>query len=241
MPSQLPEHAVASLLKQCFVIPRCQAPRLCRQTFSSSFTRPQQGTWAGPGTPRAEALCLERQQRCYYTQDRAADKNEYHRQTSSSGLSVALRQDFQSPIVAKQQSRSYSQGRQPQGTRRIAVLGGGITGLTSAHYLARELPNAQITIYESGNKLGGWLRSKYVDIGNGRILFEQGPRTLRPTTASAIVTLEMVCKIHWFFQSFFQLVLIPPRSRILASKTNSSSRRKHPTQRQIASYTTQII
>jgi oxygen-dependent protoporphyrinogen oxidase len=72
------------------------------------------------------------------------------------------------------------------------VLGGGITGLAAAHYLSKELPSAQITIYEGSERLGGWLNSKQVELGNGHITVEQGPRTLRPNTPAAFVTLEMV-------------------------------------------------
>jgi protoporphyrinogen/coproporphyrinogen III oxidase len=77
----------------------------------------------------------------------------------------------------------------------IAILGGGITGLSAAHYLTRELPTAKITIYEGSERLGGWLQSKSVDVGNGKVVFESGPRTLRPSTAAGLVTVEMVCSI----------------------------------------------
>lgn len=75
---------------------------------------------------------------------------------------------------------------------RIAVIGGGITGLTSAHYITREMPHAKVTIYEAGSRVGGWLQSEYVDVEGGKILLEKGPRTLRPNTDAALVTLDMV-------------------------------------------------
>ncbi|KAL8727781.1 MAG: hypothetical protein Q9166_005836 [cf. Caloplaca sp. 2 TL-2023] len=74
----------------------------------------------------------------------------------------------------------------------VAVLGGGITGLASAYYLAQQLPNAQITLFESSSRLGGWLHSEQVDVGNGKILFEQGPRTLRPSRPNGWVTLDLI-------------------------------------------------
>ncbi|KAL9587051.1 MAG: hypothetical protein Q9212_000503 [Teloschistes hypoglaucus] len=52
------------------------------------------------------------------------------------------------------------------GINNIAVLGGGITGLASALYLAQRLPRAQITLFEGSSRLGGWLRSTQVDITN---------------------------------------------------------------------------
>jgi oxygen-dependent protoporphyrinogen oxidase len=75
------------------------------------------------------------------------------------------------------------------------VLGGGITGLSTAYYLTKELPNAKITVYEGSERIGGWLSSKYVDVGNVRILFEQGPRTLRPHGPAALVTVDMASLI----------------------------------------------
>lgn len=80
----------------------------------------------------------------------------------------------------------------------FAILGGGVTGLSTAYYLLRYLPQAKITIYEAGQKLGGWLRSTKVDVGDGEIIFEQGPRTLRSSSANGHVTVQMVgCLCHY--------------------------------------------
>lgn len=70
---------------------------------------------------------------------------------------------------------------QPSGQDNIAVIGGGITGLASAYYLTKELPRAKITIYEASDRIGGWLSSKRVPVKDGTVLFEAGPRTLRPS------------------------------------------------------------
>ena len=78
--------------------------------------------------------------------------------------------------------------------KEIAILGGGVTGLASALYLSKELPEASITLYEASERLGGWVRTKYMDVGNGSVVFEQGPRSLRPQTISGLVTLELVLK-----------------------------------------------
>lgn len=75
----------------------------------------------------------------------------------------------------------------------IAVLGGGITGLASAYFLTRQLPEARITLFESTSRLGGWLRSKKVDVGHGNVVFEQGPRNLRPNVPNGLMTLDLVC------------------------------------------------
>ena len=62
----------------------------------------------------------------------------------------------------------------------VAVLGGGITGLTTAYYLAQTLPpRAKITVYEGDKRVGGWIRSEHVDTGDGENkLFERGPRMI---------------------------------------------------------------
>lgn len=63
--------------------------------------------------------------------------------------------------------------------KKVAVLGGGITGLATAFNLSRDLPNSQITIFESSSRLGGWLDSEKVEVDGGHVVFEWGPRTLR--------------------------------------------------------------
>ncbi|KAK8027840.1 protoporphyrinogen oxidase [Apiospora marii] len=64
--------------------------------------------------------------------------------------------------------------------RRIAVLGGGITGLTAAHYLARHAKNVHITLYEGSDHLGGWIKGEVAQTADGdEILLQQGPRMLR--------------------------------------------------------------
>ena len=74
----------------------------------------------------------------------------------------------------------------------IAVLGGGITGLATAYYITKSLPNAKVTLYEASSRLGGWLNSQSVDVGTGKVVFEQGPRTLRPTIPNGWITLDLV-------------------------------------------------
>ncbi|KAF1808997.1 Protoporphyrinogen oxidase [Eremomyces bilateralis CBS 781.70] len=73
--------------------------------------------------------------------------------------------------------RHYSESNGPN----IAILGGGITGLSTAFYLREALPSSKITIYEGSDRVGGWIRSTAKGIGSGDVIFEHGPRTLRPT------------------------------------------------------------
>jgi len=66
-----------------------------------------------------------------------------------------------------------------------------VTGLASAYYLTKELPKAKITVYEASDRIGGWLSSKRVPVKDGTILFEAGPRTLRPA-ANGVLSARLV-------------------------------------------------
>lgn len=73
----------------------------------------------------------------------------------------------------------------------IAVLGGGITGLTAAYDLSRAFPSIPITLYESAPQVGGWVSSVRVPVEKGTVIFESGPRTLRPHTVNGMLTLQL--------------------------------------------------
>lgn len=47
--------------------------------------------------------------------------------------------------------------------RSVLVVGGGISGLSAAHAVYREDPDARVTILEAGERLGGCLRSSTLD------------------------------------------------------------------------------
>lgn len=70
--------------------------------------------------------------------------------------------------TSKEQEKSY------------AVLGGGVTGLSAAYFLRRKFPHARVTVYEASKRLGGWVDSETVQVDGGKVLFEWGPRSLRP-------------------------------------------------------------
>ncbi|TFY70988.1 hypothetical protein EVG20_g2019 [Dentipellis fragilis] len=85
-------------------------------------------------------------------------------------------------------------------TPHIAILGGGVTGLSAAFHLARLHPNARITLLEKQPRLGGWLRSERVEVEDvdGRkasILLETGPRTFR-ANAKPVVELVNLLKLQ---------------------------------------------
>ncbi|KAL7315995.1 oxygen-dependent protoporphyrinogen oxidase [Mucor circinelloides] len=88
----------------------------------------------------------------------------------------------------------------------IAVLGGGISGLSAAYYLARLAPaSTKIVLIEGKDRLGGWIHSRRVAPGKysrdkvpqlsnekDSILFEAGPRSLRPEGPNGAILLEMI-------------------------------------------------
>lgn len=89
--------------------------------------------------------------------------------------------------------RNYASSTSAGPRQNIAILGSGITGLTAAYYLSK-LPNPpHVTVYEKAPRVGGWLNSKYVDVEGGKVLFEQGPRSLRPAMPRGIHAGALVC------------------------------------------------
>ncbi|KAK3310149.1 uncharacterized protein B0T15DRAFT_506848 [Chaetomium strumarium] len=103
---------------------------------------------------------------------------------------------FASPLSVILASGSHSQGRRhyatgkDQGPRSIAVLGGGLTGLTTAWYLTRNLPQAKITIYEANDRLGGWVDTTKVKVRTpdgteGTVHFEHAARMVKPQTGGS--------------------------------------------------------
>lgn len=59
---------------------------------------------------------------------------------------------------------------------KIAILGGGISGLSAAYYLNKKWgSNVQLSLFESQNRLGGWIQTVEKD----GFLFELGPHSLR--------------------------------------------------------------
>lgn len=86
--------------------------------------------------------------------------------------------------------QSTSTSRRPD--KRVAVIGGGITGLTTAFHLASQ-HSTKVVLYEKSNTLGGWMQSDTVDIDSGKVVFDYGPRTLMGGLPDAMATVELVC------------------------------------------------
>lgn len=185
MPSRLPEHALVTLLRQCFVTPTCQLPRRYSQVALPSSR--STGT-ARAYQPRQRSPAIREQNRGYHTHN-----GQFNVSRASSTTSFGFSGYAENSLQARRRKSTTRTLEQPrEGEISIAVLGGGVSGLASAHYLTRELPHAKITIYEESDRLGGWLNSRQVNVKQGDIVFEQGPRSLRPNTPASLVTLDMV-------------------------------------------------
>ncbi|KAJ4315451.1 oxygen-dependent protoporphyrinogen oxidase [Neodidymelliopsis sp. IMI 364377] len=106
-------------------------------------------------------------------------------------LESTLRARALRPLLSSQCTHLRFSSTSAAHPERIAVLGGGIAGLSTAYFTSKEFPNSKITIYESGNEAGGWLKSKRVEVPGGHVLFETGPRTLRNATVTAHLIEEL--------------------------------------------------
>ncbi|KAM0787852.1 hypothetical protein ACM66B_003905 [Microbotryomycetes sp. NB124-2] len=126
------------------------------------------------------------------------------RPRSTTSLSLWTRYSGPKPIIvpASQRhictSRTHSQAHEPP-ERTVAVIGGGLSGLASAYYVIKGLPSTlrrstSVVVYEKSSRLGGWCHSVDMDPqkeGPGRIVFETGPRSIRPSGAAGWLTIDM--------------------------------------------------
>ncbi|KAB5551117.1 hypothetical protein GE09DRAFT_1190076 [Coniochaeta sp. 2T2.1] len=69
--------------------------------------------------------------------------------------------------------------------KHVAVIGGGLTGLSTAWFLTKFMPEAKVTIYEGSGRVGGWIdtEERPVEVPGGKqgvIRFERGARMVQP-------------------------------------------------------------
>jgi hypothetical protein len=82
----------------------------------------------------------------------------------------------------------------------LAIVGGGLSGLSSAYYFIQTLTPAlrkacKVVVFEKQGRTGGWCRSLDVPLQEGEkgnMVFETGPRSIRPAGLQGWLTLEMV-------------------------------------------------
>ena len=71
----------------------------------------------------------------------------------------------------------------------LCVLGGGIAGLSAAHYALRNPAVKRVVVLESSSRLGGWIKTTRNTDG---VLYEKGPRTIRPAGLQGANTLALI-------------------------------------------------
>lgn len=108
--------------------------------------------------------------------------------TTGSALPTRPRWLEANSIPLSRNRRSYATASGSELPSDIAVLGGGLTGLTTAYYLTRFNPEAKITIYESQARVGGWIDTEKVQVttlagSDETISFERGARVVSPQTS----------------------------------------------------------
>jgi oxygen-dependent protoporphyrinogen oxidase len=68
---------------------------------------------------------------------------------------------------------------------RVLILGGGISGLSSAWFILKKYPEAEVTLLEKEPRLGGCIDTKQ----QGNFLFEMGPRTFQRSRCPELLAL----------------------------------------------------
>ncbi|PKY03097.1 putative protoporphyrinogen oxidase [Aspergillus campestris IBT 28561] len=76
-----------------------------------------------------------------------------------------------------------------------AVIGAGITGLTTAHRLSKDPNCSHITVYEKSPGVGGSMKSEIMAVDGGNVIFEQGPRTLRATVPGGLPLMDLLFEL----------------------------------------------
>ncbi|SPQ18121.1 2957ed3d-b889-4060-818b-25abf414d309 [Thermothielavioides terrestris] len=122
---------------------------------------------------------------------RAGAKRRFPRGSFSFGRSSPDADAGNASASAATRRRYATAANKGQPPRSIAVLGGGLTGLTTAWHLTRALPHARITLYEASDRLGGWIDTSTVNLRNrygqeGPVHFERAARMVRPQTGGRV-------------------------------------------------------
>jgi oxygen-dependent protoporphyrinogen oxidase len=142
------------------------------------------------------------------------------------------------PLESRRQpTRHYAVNNKDHPPKSIAILGGGLTGLSTAWYLTRLLPEAKITIYEAQKRMGGWIQTDKVEVKTpdgevGTVHFERAARMVTPqTTATRIpkwddlvffdLVCSFLCRSPWVELNVADCRPPSPRSRSSASPTSS--------------------
>lgn len=134
---------------------------------------------------------------------RASLASSLPRRLPTSGCLARPRPSSRSPLTIQQRSCLHATTAAHDAPKDIAVLGGGLTGLTTAYYLTRFHPTAKITLYEEAWRLGGWIDTEVTTVDDPSTdqkhwYQERGARTVAPQTNAPkwedFVLYELVCR-----------------------------------------------
>ena len=84
--------------------------------------------------------------------------------------------------------------------KKVVIIGGGISGLTAAWYLARGSSRLNVTLLEGSSRIGGWINSDR--IAHTGAVHELGPRSMRVAQTAGKIALAMVCLTYHIFKCF---------------------------------------
>lgn len=187
MRSQLSPHPLVALLGQCARLPRCRAQAYSQAAFRSlkslHFLSQPHHRRLPPHLRHRRPVQTHPTPYRTYGQLSIPTTNSHGPQYAINRWSISAPVGSKPELVDKV---------------RVAILGGGLTGLITAHWIVRTLRglNVKVTIYEAQDKLGGWVQSDRIDVGDGKIILEAGPRSLLAPKANSPkgwMTATVVC------------------------------------------------
>ena len=85
----------------------------------------------------------------------------------------------------------------PSSQKKIAIIGGGVSGLAAAYRATSALPSAQITLFESSSRLGGVLQTEHAD----GYLIEKSADMFTTEPSAALELCQMLGKTDQLIQT----------------------------------------
>lgn len=74
----------------------------------------------------------------------------------------------------------------------VGVVGAGISGLSYSFFLSKIRPDVKISIVDSSNRVGGYIRSEKKQSQGQDIMLEKGPRTLRGVSEGSLLIIDQM-------------------------------------------------
>ncbi|CCH44560.1 protoporphyrinogen oxidase [Wickerhamomyces ciferrii] len=77
----------------------------------------------------------------------------------------------------------------------VAVIGGGISGLSFVYFLSKLRPDLNFTIFERSSRFGGYINTELHNFNGEKIKLEKGPRTLRGASDGTTIMIDTLIKM----------------------------------------------